>query len=157
MLDELASKLGINFDEYLETKQPYLESKQIKELIQEGFTFGAHSTDHTEFRYIDEEEQLQNTKTSTEDIVQKFNPGYKVFSFPFTDFGISRSFYKKIKEQNIASMTFGCAGIKRDFAPISQQRIPIEKYKESCKTALKKEYMYYLFLKATGKGQMKRN
>lgn len=156
LLDDLASKLGISFNDYLKTQKPYLETRQIQELIKEGFTFGAHSSDHIEYRYISEEEQFQNTRKSLDDLIQKFNLEYKVFSFPFTDFGISRAFYQKLKEKNVASMVFGCAGIKKDFAAISQQRIPIELYKESCKTALKKEYLYYLFLKATGKAKMQR-
>ena len=157
LLDDLATRLDINFNEYLKKNKPYLETIQIEELIKEGFTFGGHSADHIEYRYIDEEKQLENTKQSMNDLITKFNLEYKVFSFPFTDFGISRSFYHKLKNEKIASMAFGCAGIKRDFAPLSQQRIPIELYKDSCNTALKKEYLYYLFLKATGKGRMKRD
>jgi peptidoglycan/xylan/chitin deacetylase (PgdA/CDA1 family) len=156
LLDELASALGISFDEYLKTQKPYLETNQIQRLIEDGFTFGAHSADHIDYRSVEEAQQLEITRRSINDLVQKFNPGYRVFSFPFTDFGISRSFYKKLKDENIASMTFGCAGIKRDFAPVSQQRIPIELYKESFQTALKKEYLYYIFLKITGKGRMDR-
>ncbi len=157
LLDKLATGLGINFDEYLKNKKPYLETSQIEKLIKDGFTFGSHSADHIEYRYINEEEQLENTRQSMDKLLKIFNLDYKAFSFPFTDFGISRSFYEKVKEDKIVEVTFGCAGIKKDIAPISQQRIPIELYKESCKTALKKEYLYYLFLKATGKGRMQRN
>ena len=157
LLDELASGLHIDFQQYLDKTKPYLDKKQVKLLMSDGFTFGAHSTDHIEYRFIDEEEQLEKTKASMNNLIQEFGMDYRVFSFPFTDFGVSQSFYQRIKEENIASLTFGCAGIKRDFDPISQQRIPIELYHETCKTALKKEYLYFMFLKATGRGRMKRN
>jgi peptidoglycan/xylan/chitin deacetylase (PgdA/CDA1 family) len=152
LLDELASELSVDFDDYLKKIKPYLQTFEIEELIRDGFTFGAHSSDHIDYQNIGEEEQIIQTRDSVNDIVNRFRLNYRVFSFPFTDFGISRSFYDRINDTQVASMTFGCAGIKSSAKAVSQQRIPVETYKGSLKTALKKEYLYHLFLKAFGKG-----
>jgi hypothetical protein len=88
--------------------------------------------------------------------VKKFSLDYRVFSFPFTDFGIRSSLFEKLKKDTICSLTFGCAGIKEDIDPMSIQRIPVESYAGSIKSIVKKEYLYHSFLRLLGKGKMKR-
>lgn len=147
-LDELAIQHGINFEDYLQKEQPYLTSDQIKELIGQGFTFGAHSKNHPIYNELSYEEQLAQTKESMKFITSKFNLDYSVFSFPFTDNGVSLSFFDKVS--NFTDITFGCAGLKEDNAPNNFQRIAMETDK-SGKEIIKGEYLYYLMKEKVGK------
>ncbi|MBA7684544.1 hypothetical protein ES703_92949 [subsurface metagenome] len=157
LLDELAKKLEIDFNLYLRKYKPYLEEKQITSLLKKGFTFGAHSTDHPEYRFIDEKEQIKQTGDSVEHITTTFDLPYKVFAFPFTDYGISLNFFEAVHREYNIDLTFGCAGIKQDAVPFNLQRMPVEEYHECLKGYIKKEYLYYQFLKLLGKGQIKRS
>lgn len=57
-LDTIAQLINYNFNDYLAKQKPYLTSQQIKELIQQGFYFGAHSKNHPEYQFIDLKEQI---------------------------------------------------------------------------------------------------
>ena len=155
-IDALAAGAGISFSDYRQKNHPYMSSAQIRELIGQGFTFGAHSSEHRDFRQLDEQAQLEQVKESSHDLAKRFNLDYRVFSFPFTDFGIRASFFEEILKQDICSLSFGCAGIKKDAAPINIQRMPVEDYRAKFGSILKKEYLYYLFLKLSGRAMVKR-
>ena len=147
-LDELGLNNQVDFNAYLKNEAPYLSTNQIKELIGEGFTFGAHSLDHPLYKDLTEEQQLIQTKESVEIITSQFNLDYKAFSFPFTDDGVSKVFFDEIS--NYADITFGSAGIKEDSAKNHFQRIPMEIDKTG-KEIIKAEYLYYLMKEKVGK------
>jgi len=155
-IESLASDLGIDFGDYGRRHQPYMSSEQIGELINQGFTFGAHSHDHRDFRQLDEKAQLEQVERSCVDLAERFKLDYSVFSFPFTDFGVRTSYFEQVGGRDLCSLSFGCAGIKEDAAAMNIQRMPVEEYKGSLKNSLKKEYLYYLFLKLGGRAVLKR-
>lgn len=152
-LDELAAKNGINFNDYLDKTAPYLTSEQIKELITEGFTFGAHSKNHPLYKNLTEEQQLVQTKESIEIVATKFDLDYKTFSFPFTDDGVSNAFFEEIA--NDVELTFGCAGVKEDTARNHLQRVAMETEKTG-KEIIKGEYLYYIMKEKVGKNKITR-
>ena len=152
-LDELALDNGIDFDEYLKEKKPYLTSEQITELIADGFSFGAHSKDHPMYKGLSLESQLIQTKESIKEICSKFDLDYQVFSFPFTDDGVTQAFFDEII--NGTDLTFGCAGLKEDSAKNHLQRIPMEMNKMG-KEIIKEEYLYYLMKAKAGKNKIVR-
>lgn len=154
-LDELASRLGLDFKSFLSEHKPYLTSDQIKELITQGFTFGGHSIDHPLYNLFDSEDQLNQTIESTNRIASEFKLGYKVFSFPFTDNGVSLSFFNTLQEKTDIT-TFGCAGIKDDIAPKNIQRVRVEGYKTNALNILKGEYLYFCMLKKINKHRIAR-
>lgn len=151
LLNELAHLLDYNYNDFLLKHSPYLTSHQIKTLLKQGFYFGAHSLDHPEYRYIDLKEQVRQTKESIETICTNFSIDYKIFSFPFTDYNVSKKFFSQIKDNNIAECTFGCAGQKRDIIPNNFQRIPFEMKHFSGKQILNSELLYYLIKMPFGK------
>lgn len=152
-IDSLATTLGRDFDKYLEKEKPYLTTSQIKEMIDNGFTIGAHSKSHPLFNLISKEEQIQETLSSIEFVKEKFDLKYSVFSFPFTDDGVSLSFFKSIK--NKVDYTFGSAGVKADSVKFNLQRIPMEQ-NESAELIIKTQYLYCLFKKIAGKNRILR-
>jgi peptidoglycan/xylan/chitin deacetylase (PgdA/CDA1 family) len=145
-LDELAGILEVNFSDYLTEKKPYMSSDQINALIGKGFRFGAHSIDHPQFSDISLEEQLRQTRESINDISSRFHLDYKLFSFPFTDFGVSKQFFSQVFDHTkpIANLTFGCAGLKNDCCKGNFQRIPIETDNFTARDIIGGEYYYYI-------------
>lgn len=150
-IDELAKENGIDFDNYLKKEQPYLNSTQIKELIVQGFTFGAHSKNHPLYSSLSLDDQLQQTKESIKWVTSQFELAYKAFSFPFTDDGVSKEFFDEIK--NEVDITFGCAGLKKQTIPFHFQRLGMEK-NDTAKDILKTEYFYYLTKSLVGKNKV---
>ncbi|MGB0881502.1 MAG: polysaccharide deacetylase family protein [Vicingaceae bacterium] len=153
LLDKLANENNIDFDDYLKNEQPYLTTEQITELIGEGFTFGAHSINHPLYKELNFDEQLLQTKESIEFVKGQFNLDYSVFSFPFTDDGVTMELFNEISE--FTDLTFGCAGIKEDSAKNHLQRIPMET-KNTGKQIIKTEYTYCLLKQKAGKNKIER-
>lgn len=156
-LDDLASELNINFNDFLASEKPYLTKNQIHKLIEQGFTFGAHSANHPLYSLLDLDTQIMQTNESINWVTNQFNLNYKAFSFPFNDVGISTNFYKLMKEENLLDISFGTSGIKRDNIENNLQRISFEEAGKSAKLFLLKAYVKYFFKTLTGRSIMKRN
>lgn len=141
----LACELGVDFNLYLKEQKPYMASDQIRSLIGKGFHFGSHSCDHPEYQKLDLPEQLHQTIKSTEEISSKFSLSYKAFAFPFTDHGVSRTFFNKVLEEgNIVDLSFGCAGMKSETFKGHIQRIPFEWGDKEAREILNTEYFYFM-------------
>jgi peptidoglycan/xylan/chitin deacetylase (PgdA/CDA1 family) len=158
LLDELALRLEVHFDEFLLKHRPYLDSKQISSLIQQGFAFGAHSIDHPEYRFLEEEEQIRQTSESIDHVSKKFGIKEKLFSFPFTDHGVKKTFFDEVFDplQPLADLTFGGAGLKQDSIKKNIQRIPFEGTSLNAKQILGTEYLYYMIKAIFGKNRIRR-
>jgi hypothetical protein len=115
-----------------------------------------HSIDHPEYFRCTEEVQLKQTIESIKDIHNRFKLNYKVFSFPFTDFGIKKSFFDVLKNEIQPNLTFGCAGIKDDSVPGHLQRFPVEEFSMPIKIALPTELLYYRLSRVIGKHKIRR-
>ena len=156
VLDEIASILEFSFADFLKNYQPYLTSEQIRALQNQGFTIGAHSIDHPEYRFIPLESQLSQTDDSVKWLHQKFNISPRSFAFPFTDFGVKRTFFDEAKKQNMFDLSFGCAGIKADSFPWHLHRLPMEGDLQSAESIVKSAYAYYLMKAPLGKNRIER-
>lgn len=155
-LDQLADWINFDFGSFLEKKKPYLNSTQIFELIEKGFHFGAHSKSHPEYRFIPLEEQINQTKESSDWVQQKFNLNYKLFAFPFTDYQVSRKFFDNLTQANVTDYTFGVAGQKKDEIKNHFHRIPFEMNQLSAREIINTELIYYLFKQPFGKNLLRR-
>ncbi len=142
ILDKIAKKIDVSFEDYLMENKPYLSSEQIEELIKKGFYFGSHSIDHPEYRFLNIEEQVSQTTDSMEFISSKFKLDYRIFSFPFTDYGLKREFFNRIKSS--IDFTFGSAGIKSDEISFNFQRIAFENSGLSAREIHNAEMLYYI-------------
>ncbi len=156
VLDILASLVNYDFQEYLSVQRPYLSTEQISSLLHQGFHFGAHSIDHPEYRFLRHEEQIRQTKESMESICTRFRLDYKVFSFPFTDYGVQKSFFERVCQKNIADVTFGCAGQKRENLPSHYQRLSFETEGLSAKEIYNSELIYFALKAFLGKNTIQR-
>lgn len=126
-LDRIAQILMIDFQKYLDEKQPYLTSSQVKELIDRGFAIGAHSIDHPYYSNLSLDEQLEQTVVSVKKIRENFGLDYGVFAFPSNDDGVSQEFFKKVQESGLIDMTFGTGGVADQDLRGHMQRFSLEK------------------------------
>jgi len=127
LLDEAADQLSVDFKEYLLQRQPYLNRNQVRSLMSQGFTVGAHSLDHPYYPELAIEEQIRQTRESLQAIAQVFELDYKVFAFPFGDDGVSGEFFSKIEAEGAADLLFGSSGfLKDEYHPLVIQRVSME-------------------------------
>jgi len=127
-------QLNVSFKNYLRKKQPYLSSKQIKNLYKQGFDIGSHSHDHPWFRDISYEQQERQVTRSLRTL-RSIVPSISSFSFPFSDDGITATLLKFIYNQNI-TLTFACAGVKQDETIHHVQRLAMEVKVDAKKQAI---------------------
>lgn len=154
LIDRIASTMNLNFDQYLEENPIYLTSEQIKTMIGEGFSFGAHSWDHPNYRHLTLEEQTTQTLRSMQWVAQNFNLNYKVFAFPYRDFHLKKDLFRNIAPD--VDLTFGTHGMVDDVVPYHIQRTDVERSGLECQSAMKINYMKYITQALIGKQQLKR-
>lgn len=151
-LNHLAEQNNVSFQKYLDDFQPYLSYDEIAYLHEKGFLIGAHSMDHPEFGLLSLNDQLNQIQQSISWVNSHFNPALKVFSFPFTDHGVSKELFEMMHDKKIVDYTFGTAGLKNDNIPFHFQRIHIERTQNwSVKKTLHFEYFYYFVRSVFGK------
>lgn len=153
MLDSIAELLDINFETFLKIRRPYMTIAQIQEIMKQGFQIGTHSMDHPLYSSLNLDEQLRQTIESMKWIADTFNPGYRFFSFPFIDDGVTADFFNTIynKDSKIIDLSFGSAGLKKENYPFHLQRIPMEKSTMGARYFVRGEYVYYFGKSLVGK------
>lgn len=155
-LDSIAYNFGIDLHTYLKKNNPYLTSEQIFELKKQGFTFGSHSKNHPELFNLNIEEQINQVIESIQFLYEKYEIEDKVFAFPFTDNGVSKTFFESIFQTSKIDFTFGTAGVKKDSVKNNLQRIPMEKNLFTARKIIGGEYLYYIFKAFLNKNLIKR-
>lgn len=153
-IDLLAKDLQVDFNQFLKEQQPYMNWSEIEDLKNQGFHIGAHSIDHPLYANISLEEQIRQTQESMEEIQSRLILNSRIFSFPFTDDGVSTEFFKEIFEQKIVDLSFGTAGIKDDEFQNNLQRLPMDNCLNSAKSFVFKNQMAYALKKIIGKHQV---
>jgi len=135
LLGEVSKILNYNFISYLNKYQPYLTSKQIKKLLDDGFSIGAHSCDHPPYHLLSLSEQIKQTRESINVLRNKFGITHNFFAFPFNDNGVSNKFFSKVK--GLVDISFGTGGFRGETKYNHFQRIPMEIQKLNAKTIIK--------------------
>lgn len=158
VLEEMASLMDFSFREYLAGHPVYLDENDIRNLLAQGFTIGAHSHDHPGFREISTEEQLLQVKTSTKILKENFGISQLFFSFPFSDEKVSKSFFEMLYPPGgDVELSFGISGLKKEEQPRHFHRIPMETGDSSAMRIVKGEYLYYLLKMPFCKNKITRN
>ena len=145
------------FEAFLKEYRPYMSSEQIRSLIGQGFSIGAHSCSHPYYADLSLAEQLSQTLDCIDLLKKDFVVKQKLFAFPFTDDGVSKDFFEAIFENGKVDFSFGGAGIKKDIHPRQFQRVPMEGWNASAEQILKSEYLYYLLRASLGKNTIVRS
>ncbi len=127
IIDEIATILEINTNDYLQKEQPYLTNGQIRNLIKKGFTIGAHSIDHPLYADLTLDEQIRQTTESMSFVKETFHLDYGAFAFPHSDVGVSKEYFQRIASTNLVDISFGTSGIIEDSTPNHYQRFSLER------------------------------
>jgi peptidoglycan/xylan/chitin deacetylase (PgdA/CDA1 family) len=85
VINQIASNLQFDFDEYLNENKPYLSSAQLIELKKQGFTIGNHSKGHLNFKDLNLEEQIKQIMDCNIFLNNLLDLKEMYFSFPFGD------------------------------------------------------------------------
>jgi hypothetical protein len=153
-MDQLCEIMNIDVQEFLTSQQPYLNKAQIRELIQQGFEFGAHSKSHPYYSELTLKEQIFETEESINYLQKEFDIQQPAFAFPFYDDGVSQKFFQEFPN----TITFGTAGMKDEASAIKNiQRIPMEHQSVfSAETIVKGELIFYILKRMLGKHKISR-
>lgn len=157
VLDDLAKALDYSFDNFLEQEQPYMTVLQIQQLLDQGFDIGGHSQNHPTYNLLPLEQQIAQTLHCQQALEQQFELPHRVFAFPFTDYGVSRTFFEQILGQEQFQFTFGGAGLKKESIKGQMQRFGVETQQLTpLRTMLHTEYCYFLIKAIFGKNTIRR-
>jgi peptidoglycan/xylan/chitin deacetylase (PgdA/CDA1 family) len=155
LLDALAREAELDFSAYLRSRPVYMNSDEIKDLLDWGFSIGAHSSDHIDFRGLKQEEMREQVEASIKDLQLRFDISTRYFSFPFTSDGVSKGVVNSLLDDGVATVMMGTSGLKRTGKAGFIQRIPMEQYETSALEALKVEYLYYLLKAPLGRNSLR--
>jgi peptidoglycan/xylan/chitin deacetylase (PgdA/CDA1 family) len=89
-LDESAEALGVIWQGVLDAKQPFLTAEQAKALLSDGFSLGAHGTDHTKFAHLNETDRRRDLRRSLDFMAETFGLDNVAFAFPHSHKGVTR-------------------------------------------------------------------
>lgn len=107
LLDKIADLLNIDFNNYLKDNQPYLNSGDVKSLIDKGFFIGAHSVDHPLFKDITLNDQLAQVRNCFNYLQESFFISDNYFAFPHTDYGVNFDFFQETHFNKEIDLSFG--------------------------------------------------
>ncbi|MCW5876642.1 MAG: polysaccharide deacetylase family protein [Anaerolineales bacterium] len=100
VVDMAARMLGIDVNEYLRERQPYMTRQQIEQLQRDGFTIGAHTRKHTKLALLPPGEAEAELVESAR-IVQGITGTERVsFSFPYSATGLERSWLADLRRRH---------------------------------------------------------
>jgi len=154
ILDTLAGKLEISWEDYLKEYNPYLTTDQLKILAKKGFGISSHSWDHPKYGELSLVEQMKST-ARTFNYLKENGFLYESFAFPFTDFGVKKEFFDELFKNEEIFCSFGSAGTKLDSIERHFHRVPME-MGESAERILKKEAAYFRLKKMINKNKIVR-
>jgi peptidoglycan/xylan/chitin deacetylase (PgdA/CDA1 family) len=126
VLDQLGRVLDMDFAAYLASKRPYLSQTQVKKLAGQGFEFGAHSDDHPWYSELSVEAQLEHTKASLDYFAGHALCSCRSFAFPYSDRGVTSSFFERMFGETSVRASFGSDGLKRHFHPRNLERFKMD-------------------------------
>jgi len=111
VLDHLARVLGCDFDGYLQVHRPYVTTDQVRSLIRQGFSAGAHSVDHPDFRELSATEKAYQVLDSVRWVSETIGVDCRSFAFPYRDTGIPLTFFDEVFAKSGLKLSFGTGGI----------------------------------------------
>lgn len=151
-IDELAQIAWLDYEAQIAELQPYASEAELKLWLDNGFSLGAHSMDHPDYRQLSRATQLQQTIDSLDWVQKRFNLDYRAFAFPFTDSGMPVSLFDSLAHHDRPpDILFGSGGLNQEHHPGHYQRIPAEQLRGNLGKALKTELLYFKLKKRIGR------
>lgn len=157
LLDPIADIAEVSFADFLAQRRPYLTHAQVDSLLAAGFRIGGHSIDHPRYRDIPLDEQLRQTRTSQQYLVDHFAIRERVFAFPHSDLGVSRRFFEIVRGDGTVEATFGTAAPLLDRVPGSFQRFSMEKTELPAPSIVARQHLRLLGRKVGNRASIERS
>ncbi len=89
-LDECAAAMKVSWQDVLDAERPFLTADQGKELLSDGFSLGAHGTDHTKFAHLNDTDRRRDLRRSLDFMAETFGLDDIAFAFPHSHKGVTR-------------------------------------------------------------------
>lgn len=150
-IDQVAEELQIDFQSYLLEEKPYMTRVQIEKLIEAGHYVGGHSVNHPYFPDIQLEEQLEQSTQSLDFVQEEFDLDYRIFAFPFTDFGVKKEYFTQLEN---VDLLFSVAGLEIDEFAWNLKRFDMEKNKDAVQDYLIQSYLKLLIKRMLNRGKI---
>jgi peptidoglycan/xylan/chitin deacetylase (PgdA/CDA1 family) len=114
-IDEICLQLGVDVDEYLRTATPYLSSAQVRTLAADGFTIGAHGTNHVPLNLLPQPALEQDILSSCGTVSQLVGSREVPFAFPFNGRGVNQEMLRQLRASYPeVGLFFGTGMLARD-------------------------------------------
>lgn len=140
LVGEIATICGCDLAGYLSAARPYLTLEQIRSLLAQGFTIGAHSVDHPFYSELSLADQLFQTEESLRFVTGRFQINYRAFAFPHSDSGVSPQFFERLQSEDKLDVSFGTAGMVRHSCARNLERFTMEKTRLPARCVLARHY-----------------
>lgn len=137
-IDAIAQSLGLDFDDFLHSEQPYLTYQQIQELQAAGFEFGGHTVDHPHLYQLTDSEQQWQVTACMQQLKQHIHLPNNLFAFPFGQELLSHSALQNLQEGMDA--VFGTANLTSATPPL-YNRVWMEGVDYPAKDIIRGEYL----------------
>jgi peptidoglycan/xylan/chitin deacetylase (PgdA/CDA1 family) len=99
-IDWLCRFLDIDVQQYLETQHPYMTADEIKRMVGDGFTIGAHSMSHRGLGSLADAEVEEEVVVSCRAIAALSGKPHIPFAFPFSADGVSRDMLQGLRNRH---------------------------------------------------------
>lgn len=123
-ISRAAHILSLDLDAYLNSRQLYLSTQQLRQMHAEGFTIGAHTRSHWKLAALETAEQRADEVLESARAVAALTGQQRVpFAFPYSGTGVERAELAALRENNpLLGLIFDTQKLQPD-APFIVQRI----------------------------------
>ena len=126
-IDGVCELLGLDAARYLRDAKPYLSNKQVQQMVNEGFTIGAHTKTHRKLGDLTPIEINEEIVDSCELIRNLTGQSEVPLSFPHSGARLDRNLLSRIRKENpTIGLFFDTKGIRKD-SPFIVNRIWAER------------------------------
>jgi peptidoglycan/xylan/chitin deacetylase (PgdA/CDA1 family) len=153
-LDLMAERLDIPFTQYLRENRIYLSAQEIETMLNNHMAIGGHSLDHPDFTELSLADQVHQTLSSVNDLVERFGLDYKAFAFPYNDRALDVALFESISDS--IDVSFGTSGPARDEFKMHFQRGSLENSRLNFRQGMTVLFSKYYGLMITGNHIVKR-
>jgi len=100
LIDAACTCLGVDVLAFLQERRPYMTRDQIAQLHADGFTIGAHTSDHPELGKVSDWNEVRRQVRESCDVVREITGRTRVpFAFPFNGLDLSRNALAALRDE----------------------------------------------------------
>lgn len=119
LLDDVCADLEIDIPAYLRERRPYLGADQVRRLVAQGFTLGAHGRRHVALGSLSEPAVEEEIATSCRTVCRLTGRDRVPFAFPHSADGVGRPLLRRLVATSPSlGLMFDTHRLLRDEGPI---------------------------------------